>query len=63
MERNRIYLLKSQIRTLSDAAEYKLPDAPIDIAVIGDSPTCVIPTLAVPAIVLPDEVSVLIALA
>lgn len=50
------------MRTLSDAAVYKLPVAPIQSAVIGLSPGCVIPKLAEPANEFPDEVSVLIAL-
>lgn len=56
------YFLKSQIRTLSEAAIYRLPDAPSDKAVTGDSPGCVKPRFAVPDSVLPDEQSVFIAL-
>ena len=49
------------MRTLSDAAMYKLPDAPNDNAVTGDSPLCVIPILILPDNVFPDEHSVLMA--
>lgn len=59
---NNAYFLKSQIRTLSDAAIYKLPDAcPIETAVTGDSPTCVKPKFALPDNVVPDEQRVFIA--
>lgn len=59
----RVYFLKSQIRTLSEPAVYKLPDAPIHKAVIGVSPGGVRPKFAVPDIVWPDDVNVFIALA
>lgn len=49
------------MRTLSDAAIYKLPDAPNDNAVTGDSPFCVTPIFAFPDNVFPDEHNVLIA--
>lgn len=56
-----IHLRRSQMRTLSEAATYKLPDAPSDNAVTGDSPLCVSPIFAFPESVLPDEHNVLIA--
>lgn len=49
------------MRTLSDAAIYKLPDAPNDNAVTGDSPLWATPILTLPGNVLPDEHNVLIA--
>lgn len=52
---NQTYFLKSQIRTLSDAATYKLPEAPKERAVTGVSPACVRPKFAVPFNVFPDE--------
>lgn len=57
------HFLKSQMRTLSDPAVYKLPDTPMHSAVMGVSPAGVKPKLAVPDIVLPDEVSVFTAFA
>lgn len=49
------------MRTLSEAATYKLPDAPNDSAVTGDSPLCVTPMFTLPGNVFPDEHNVLIA--
>lgn len=51
---------KSQKRTLSLAAVYKLPDAPILRAVIGDSPVGMDDNVAAPERATPDEQSVLI---
>lgn len=55
------HFLRSQIRTLSDAATYKLPDAPKESAVTGVSPARERPRFAVPDNVLPLEHSVLTA--
>lgn len=49
------------MRTLSDAATYKLPDAPKESAVTGDSPVWERPRFAVPDKVLPLEHNVLTA--
>lgn len=52
---NVAYFLRSQIRTLSDAATYKFPEAPIESAVTGVSPVCDSPKFALPDNVFPDE--------
>lgn len=51
------------MRTLSEPAVYKLPDAPMHKAVIGVSPGWVNPRFAVPASVFPDDVRILTAFA
>lgn len=55
--------LRSQILTLSDAEEYKFPDAPIHSAVIGLSPFCKRPGFDKPVYMEPDEQRIFIGLA
>lgn len=51
------YFRTSQMRTLSDADVYKLPDGPMHSDVMGFSPFCIRPGLDGPLQMFPEELN------